>query len=216
MGEWTPNTYFDSLYESDRDLERVAERLQAEGMRDISVAAGYGRLLTFLVAATGARRVLEIGALGGYSGICLARALPEDGRLVSLELKREYAELARENLTAAGLGDKAEYRVGEAAASLEELKREGARFDFFFIDADKENYPHYLEACIALANRGAVIAADNTLLGGKTIDETRQGPSARAMRHFNQTIARDERLQGVHLSAFDGLALARVLSGMPD
>ncbi len=216
MDDRTPDRYFDDLYENDKDLERVTGRLREEGMRDISVAAGYGRLLTFLVAASGSRLALEIGAFGGYSGICLARGLPEDGRLVSLELKREYAEMARSHLTAAGLGDKAEYRVGEASASLEALKKEGARFDFFFIDADKENYPVYLEACIGLANRGAIIAADNTLLRGKTIDETKQGPSVRAIRHFNRIIARDERLQGVHLPAYDGLALARVIERTAD
>jgi len=208
--EWTADTYFDGLYERDPDLDRVTDRLSEAGMRDISVAAGYGRLLTFLVAASGAKRALEIGAFGGYSGICLTRGLPADGRLVSLELKPDFAKLAHTNLEAAGLGDKVEYLVGEAAVSLEKLMSEGARFDFFFIDADKENYPRYLEACIELANPGAIIAADNTLLRGKTIDENKQGPSVRAIRHFNRTIARDERLQGVHLPAYDGLALARV------
>jgi Predicted O-methyltransferase len=208
--DMTPEAYFDGLYESDADLDRVADRLREAGMRDISVAPGYGRLLTFLVAASGATRALEIGALGGYSGICLARGLPESGRLVSLELKSEFAEMALANLTAAELGDKAEYLVGEASANLVKLKERGDTFDFFFIDADKENYPYYLEACLELANPGAIIAADNTLLRGKTIDEKKQGPSVRALRQFNLTIARDSRFQGVHLPAYDGLALVRV------
>ncbi len=211
--ERTPESYFDALYETDADLERVAERLREAGMRDISVAAGYGRLLTLLVSASGAVNALEIGALGGYSGICLARGLPAKGKLVSLELKSEYAELAKANLTAAGHGDKVEYLVGEAAANLRQLKESGASFDFFFIDADKENYPLYLEACLELANPGAIIAADNTLLRGKTIDPAKQGPSVQALRQFNLTIARDARLQGVHLPAYDGLALARVKAG---
>ncbi|MFC4596758.1 class I SAM-dependent methyltransferase [Cohnella hongkongensis] len=208
--ERTPETYFDGLYESDADLDRVGKRLREAGMRDISVAAGYGRLLTLLVTVSGAKRALEIGALGGYSGICLARGLGADGKLVSLEIHREYAELALANMRDAGLGDRVEYRVGDASASLDRLKEEGEKFDFFFIDADKENYPLYLEACIELANDGAIIAADNTLLRGKTIDDARQGPSVRAIRQFNLAIARDARLQGVHLPAFDGLALARV------
>ncbi|QMV40593.1 O-methyltransferase [Cohnella cholangitidis] len=206
----SPDQYFDELYLKDPDLERVGESIQNAGMPAISVAPGYGRLLTFLVSLSHSRSILEIGALGGYSGICLARGLPADGRLVSLELRQEYADIAMANMAAAGLGGLAEYRVGDASASLEKLREEGARFDFFFIDADKENYPHYLETCISLANDEAIIAADNTLLRGKTIDESRQGPSVLAIRNFNRTIAQDPRLSGVHLPAYDGLALARV------
>jgi predicted O-methyltransferase YrrM len=206
----SPDQYFDELYLKDPDLERVGESIRNAGMPAISVAPGYGRLLTFLVSLSHSRSILEIGALGGYSGICLARGLPADGRLVSLELRQEYADIAMTNMASAGLGGLAEYRVGDASASLEKLQEEGARFDFFFIDADKENYPHYLETCIKLANDGAIIAADNTLLRGKTIDESRQGPSVLAIRSFNRTIAQDPRLSGVHLPAYDGLALARV------
>ncbi len=205
-----PEQYFDDLYGRDAELERVRESIRIAGMPEISVAAGYGRLLTFLVSLSGARSILEIGALGGYSGICLARGLKEDGKLVSLELKQEYADIARDNVTAAGLEGKVEYLVGDASESLDKIALQGGRFDFFFIDADKENYPIYLEACIALANKGAIIAADNTLLRGKTIDESKQGPSVLAIRHFNRLIAQDSRLMGVHLPAYDGLALAKV------
>ncbi len=105
---------------------------------------------------SGAQKVLEIGALGGYSGICLARGLDAEGRLTSLELKDDYAQLAHRHLTEAGLGDKVEYRVGEALDSLKLLEEEGRRFDFFyFIDADKGNYPNYLEYAIRLSNPGA-------------------------------------------------------------
>lgn len=205
-----PDQYFDELYSKDVALERVNESIRNAGMPEISVAPGYGRLLTFLISVSKARNVLEIGALGGYSGICLARGLPGDGKLVSLELKQEYADVAQMNMSAAGLGERVEYRIGDAKASLDSLAAEGARFDFFFIDADKESYPHYLEACIQLASEGAIIAADNTLLRGKTIDENKQGPSVLAIRHFNRIIAQDERLMGVHLPAYDGLALACV------
>ncbi|TFE31562.1 O-methyltransferase [Cohnella luojiensis] len=206
----SPDQYFDRLYDKDEDLERVIASIRKAGMPEISVAQGYGRLLTFLISLSHSSSVLEIGALGGYSGICLARALPVGGRLVSLELKQEYADLARSNMEDAGLGEKAEYLVGDASDSLAELIRQEARFDFFFIDADKESYPHYLEECIKLANDGAIIAADNTLLRGKTIDDLKQGPSVLAMRRFNEMIARDPRLMGVHLPAYDGLALARI------
>jgi caffeoyl-CoA O-methyltransferase len=203
--------YLEQLFAKDADLERVNETIHKAGMPEISVAPGYGRLLTFLITLSGARKVLEIGALGGYSGICLARGLPQEGTLISLELRQDYADVARESVTAAGWGERVQYRVGDASISLAELVAQEARFDFFFIDADKENYPHYLEQCIRLSNEGAIIAADNTLLRGRTIDHSKQGPSVLAMREFNRIIAQDPRLTGVHLPAYDGLALARVI-----
>lgn len=206
-----PEAYFDGLFEPDPEWERVSRTIRERGMPEISVAPGYGRLLTMLVAATRARSLLEIGALAGYSGICLARGLPAgEGRLVSLELKPEYAELASANLAAAGFGDRAQTLVGAAADSLALLEAEGRRFDFFFIDADKENYPVYLEFAIRLANPGAIIAADNTLLRGRTLNPDKQGPAVMAVREFNRTIARDPRLIGTHLPSYDGLALAMV------
>lgn len=209
----TSADYFDSLYPEDEVLNRVASSIRAAGMPEISIAPGYGRLLTLLVQLSGARNILEIGALGGYSGICLARGLVAsgtDGRLVSLELREEYAQLSHNNLAESGYGDRVSYKVGDARESLAQLVEEGERFDFFFIDADKDNYPHYLEQCIALATDGAVIAADNTLLRGRVVDEARQGPSVQAIREFNRLIAVHPKLTGVHLPAYDGLALARV------
>ncbi|MFC5703810.1 O-methyltransferase [Cohnella faecalis] len=209
--ERSPEHYFDSLYEEDPDLSRVEQTLSRLGMPAISVAPGYGRLLTWLVSLSGARAVLEIGALGGYSGICLAKGLAEGGRLTSLELRADYAEVARTNVEEAGFKGMAEYMVGDASASLERLHADGRKFDFFFIDADKENYPVYLEWAIKLGNVGAVIAADNTLLRGRTVDPGKMGPSVLAVREFNRLIAQDRRLAGVHLPAYDGLALARIL-----
>lgn len=203
-------SYFDSLFPADSDLERVKENLRKHGMPDISIAAGYGRLLTLLVKMSNAGSILEIGALGGYSGICLARGLSDTGRLVSLELRDDYAAIAKSNLSSAGFTDRVQYMTGDASLSLERLEAQGARFDFFFIDADKENYPNYLEWCIRLANEGAIIAADNTLLRGRTINPDKQGPSVLAMREFNRRIVQDPRLLGAHLPAYDGLALARV------
>ncbi|MGG1311962.1 O-methyltransferase [Cohnella laeviribosi] len=205
-----PEVYFESLFPEDRELARIEESIRERGMPEISVEPAYGRLLTLLAAATGAKAALEIGALGGYSGVCLARGLRAGGTLTSLELKPEYAELARANLAAAGFADKVEMIVGNAADSLEKLEADGRKFDFFFIDADKENYPAYLEWAIRLAEPGAVIAADNTLLRGRTLNPDKQGPAVRAMREFNRRIAQDERLIGAHLPAFDGLALAMV------
>jgi predicted O-methyltransferase YrrM len=206
----TPETYVDGLFAADEDWVRVRERLAANDMPDISVEPGYGRLLTLLVRASGVCDALEIGALGGYSGICLARGMAAGGSLVSLELKPEFAEVARSSMEAAGFGGVVEYRLGDAKLSLVALAEEGRKFDFFFIDADKGGYPDYLEWAIKLARPGAIIAADNTLLRGKTIDQTRNGPSVQAIRAFNEAIARDERLIGAMLPAYDGLALAVV------
>lgn len=202
--------YIESLYAVDPQLEHVKDTLRELGIHDISVAPGYGRLLTLLVRLCGAKHALEIGALGGYSGICIARGLAEGGSLCSLELEPEYASLAQRNLEFAGLGEKAEFRIGEALDRMEELRQEGRRFDFIFIDADKGNYPDYLEMAIDLSNPGALIAADNLFLRGKTFKETSQGRSATQVRLFNQRIAVHPRLECAILPAFDGLAIARV------
>lgn len=206
----TADRYVESLYETDADLERVNEAIRRHGMPEISVAPGYGRLLTMLVRLSGANRLLEIGALGGYSGICLARGLSGGGKLTSLELKDEFASVAKANLTAAGFGDVVEYRIGEALDSLERLGEEGASFDFFFIDADKGNYVRYLDWAIRLAAPGALIVGDNALLHGKTMDPDAKGGSVVVMREFNSRIATDPRLESTILPAYDGLCIARV------
>lgn len=206
----TAESYMEGLYEEDTVLERVKEVIRTQNMPEISIAPGYGRLLTMLVTMIGATKVLEIGALGGYSGICLARGLKEGGKLISLELKQEFADVAKQNLTEAGLGELVEYRIGEALLHLNDLLDQGERFDFFFIDADKVNYPNYLELAIKLANPGAIIAGDNTLMRGKVVDANQTKASVQAMRTFNQLIATDPRLESTILPAYDGLALARV------
>ncbi|GAA0133816.1 O-methyltransferase [Paenibacillus sp. YSY-4.3] len=206
----TPEQYSEELYAEDEQLNKVKQSIEESGIRDVSVVPGYGRLLTLLVKSSGAKAVLEIGALGGYSGICLARGISEGGKLLSLELKEENAALARGNMAAAGYGEIVDYLVGPALDSLIELERQGQRFDFFFIDADKENYPVYLEYAIKLALPGAIIAGDNTLLRGRTLNPDKNGPAVLAMRKFNEMIARDERLLSTFLPAFDGLALALV------
>jgi predicted O-methyltransferase YrrM len=202
--------YTESLYGKDEVLESVLASIRESGMPEISVKPGYGRLLTLLVRISGAKRVLEIGALGGYSGICLARGLPAGGRLVSLELREEYAALAHENLRKAGYGDYVEYRTGEALPSLEKLGEEGNKFDFFFIDADKGNYPNYLQWAIRLGNPGALIVGDNTLLHDKVMNPNEQGNNVRQMREFNRLIAEHPQLESVMLPAYDGLAVARL------
>jgi predicted O-methyltransferase YrrM len=202
--------YVESVYAEDVVLEKVKAGIRNRNMPEISIAPGYGRLLTLLVLASGAREVLEIGALGGYSGICLARGLAPGGRLTSLEVDAGFAGFARSNLEEAGFGDRVDYRVGPALDSLAELEREGRRFDFFFIDADKGNYPRYLDWAIRLGNPGALIVGDNILLHGRIADPEISSPSVRAIREFNERIASDPRLDSTLLPAYDGLAVARL------
>ncbi|WP_339223992.1 O-methyltransferase [Paenibacillus sp. FSL H8-0332] len=202
--------YSEQLYTEDELLLQVKAAIAAGGMPEVSIAPGYGRLLTMLVTLSRSANLLEIGALGGYSGICLCRGLAQEGRLTSLELKADYAELAQSHLEQAGFGDRVEYRIGPALDSLKLLEAQGHRYDFFFIDADKENYPNYLEYAIRLATPGAIIAGDNIFLRGRTLNTEKNGPAVQAMRRFNEMIAGDPRLTSTLLPAYDGLALAMV------
>jgi caffeoyl-CoA O-methyltransferase len=202
--------YVESLFANDADLTRAIEGIRAKGMPEISIAPGYGRLLTLLVQASGAQNILEIGALGGYSGICLARGLKGKGKLLSLELQQEYADVAYSHLQLAGLGDKVTYRIGDAMVTLPELVNEGIRFDFFFIDADKGSYPEYLDFAIKLANPGAIIVGDNSFMHGHTKDPSQNSNSVKAVRRFNERMAADPYLESTILPAYDGLAIARV------
>jgi caffeoyl-CoA O-methyltransferase len=202
--------YVESLYVNDEDLIRAVEGIRAMGMPEISIAPGYGRLLTLLVQTSGANHILEIGALGGYSGICLARGLQPEGKLLSLELKQEYADVAYSHIQQAGLADKVDYSVGDAMITLKELVKQNRRFDFFFIDADKGSYPDYLSFALELANPGAIIVGDNSFMHGRTMDASENSNSVKAVRQFNERMATDPRLISTILPAYDGLAIARV------
>ncbi len=154
----------------DEVLEGALRRAREAGLRSIQVPPEAGKLLGILARAVGARRILEIGTLGGYSAIHLARALPEDGRLITLEIDPRHAEVARQNLEAAGLSDRVEVRLGRALDVLPTLVAEGP-FDLAFIDADKETYPAYLDWSLRLVRPGGLIVADNALAGsGGPID----------------------------------------------
>ncbi len=206
----TAEQYVESLYAEDRDLANVKQGIRDHGMPEISVPPGYGRLLTLLARLSGGGAALEIGALGGYSGICILRGLRQDGKLISLELEQKHAEVAHKHIREAGMGDQAEFRVGEALDSLQQLFAEGHKFDFIFIDADKGNYPNYLEWAIKLSHSGSVITGDNVLMHGKSMNPQHSGPAVAAMRSFNRQIAEDPRLDSTLLPAYDGLAVAVV------
>ncbi len=203
--------YIRSLFvREDEVLRSIEGGLAERKMPQISVPPETGKTLYLLAKICSARRILEIGALGGYSTIWLARALPPEGRLISLELKEEHASFARENANRAGVGKQVEFRVGDATGLLAALENEGASFDFVFIDADKERYVDYLERSIRLARTGAVICADNALRGGRVCDESDRRPSTEAIRRFNEALSRDPRLESMLVPVGDGLAVARV------
>jgi predicted O-methyltransferase YrrM len=197
----------------DEALEAALRESEREGLPAINVSATEGRLLQMLVEISGTRKILEIGTLGGYSAIHFARALPSDGTLLSLELDEHHAEVARRNVGRAGLAEKVEIRVGDARRSLEGLVQGGeGPFDLIFIDADKEGYPEYLDWSLRLSRPGTLILGDNAIREGSVMDP--DDPMSRAMREFNEKLAKDPRLSAILLplirERIDGLAIARV------
>ena len=188
----------------------------AAGLPPIDVSAAQGRMLQILAAAIGARRILEIGTLGGYSTIWLLRALPADGRIVTLELEPHHAEVARRNLAAAGAGDRVDIRVGAATDTLAAMIAAGERkFDMVFIDADKPNNVAYLYAAMALERPGALIIVDNVVREGAIIDADDPDPRVIGTRALFEMVAKEPRLtataiQTVGAKHWDGFLLARV------
>lgn len=200
----------------DEHLTAALREGQAAGLPPIAVSAPLGRLLYLLARATGARRILEIGTLAGYSAIWLGRALPPDGQLLSLELEPHHAEVARASLERAGLGDRAEVVVGPALDSLARLAGDDAEpFDLTFIDADKGGYPDYLDWAVRLSRPGGLIVADNVVRGGAIVDEHSRDPNVIGVRRFLAKAAADDRLetavvQVVGTKGHDGLAIIRI------
>ncbi|MEK4092061.1 O-methyltransferase [Viridibacillus sp. FSL H8-0110] len=206
------NNYIDSVFQNNyTHLEEVISSIEENGMPSISVSPSSGKLLTMLVSISGAKNVLEIGALGGYSGICLASGFGKEGKLTSLELEEKYAELANNNLSKAGFGDQVLYLTGPALQSLEKLVEDNKRFDFFFIDADKENYENYLEYCIKLADSGAIIVADNVLAQGSVVDqEVKPKRYTELMKKFNENVANHPQLESILIPIGDGMTISKV------
>lgn len=186
------------------------------GLPGIDVAPNQGKLLMLIARLSGARNVLELGTLGGYSTVWLARGLPEDGRVVTLEAVPQHAEVARANVGRAGVGGRVDIRVGAALDTLPKLEAEQAGpFDVVFIDADKENYPHYLEWALKLTRPGSVIIGDNAIRKGHVIDADSDDENVRATRSFLELAAADPRLdatavQTVGSKGWDGFLLAIV------
>ena len=214
--QWTRvDQYFTALLlRPDPMLEAALKASDAAGLPQIQVAPNQGKFLMILARAQGARRILEIGTLGGYSTIWLARALPADGRLITLEAVPTHARVARQNIDRAGFAENVEVRLGRALETLPQLAAEGlGPFDFIFLDADKRTYPEYLEWCIKLSRRGTMIVADNVVRGGAVVDAANRDADVQGVRRFLELLSTDPRLsataiQTVGAKGHDGIALA--------
>lgn len=210
------DSYLDGLFgPADPALTAARERAAASGLPDIAVSPNLGRFLHVLALARGARSILEIGTLAAYSTIWLARALPDGGRLVSLELEDKHAEVARANVAEAGLAGRVDIRVGPGLDLLAGLEQEGATFDMVFIDADKPPYADYLRAALRLAPPGALIVADNVVRAGKVALGSSDDPAIVGVQRFNAALAAEPRVaaaivQQVGLKGHDGMAFAVV------
>ncbi|ELS52949.1 O-methyltransferase [Streptomyces sp. ISL-22] len=211
--------YFSAHLSPDDDVLQAALRdSEAAGLPSIAVSRPQGKLLQLLAEIQGARTILEIGTLGGYSTIWLARALPADGRLISLEYSAKHAEVATRNIARAGLDKIVEVRVGAALDSLPKLADENpAPFDLVFIDADKANNPHYVDWALRLTSTGSLIVVDNVVRGGRVVDAESTAPDVRGTREAIELIGKHPRLSGTAIQTvggkgYDGFALARVLA----
>jgi predicted O-methyltransferase YrrM len=211
------DTYFgDLLIPADEAMDAALAANHKAGLPQIDVTNLQGKFLELLVRISGARRVLELGTLGGYSTLWLARALPEDGVVITLELDPHHAEVARANLHRAGMLDRVEVRVAPAIESLAKLVHEGtAPFDLIFIDADKQSYPAYLDWALQLSHAGTVMVADNVVRDGKVVDADSDDEAVQGVRRFTEMLAAEPRLsatvlQMVSPKGYDGFALAVV------
>jgi predicted O-methyltransferase YrrM len=191
----------------DDALERIRKQIPERGLPEIMIRPEEAAFLQFLIAATGARSVVEIGTLGGYSGSWMARALPDDGKLITLEVEPKHADVAREHFALAGVADKVDIRLGDAHQLLRTLSDE-APFDFVFIDAEKEGYLDYLDWALENLRSGGTVAAHNAFRGGKVLEEVGQDERVRVIRDFNRRLADDPSVLATIFPAGDGMTLA--------
>ena len=212
----------DLLIGPDRALEEALAASAAAGLPPIAVSPSQGKLLHLLARMHASRNILELGTLGAYSTIWLARALPAGGRVVTLQLDPGYARVAAANLERAQLADRVELRVGRALDSLHELRETPADppFDFIFIDADKQSTPEYFAAALDLTRTGSVILTDNVVRAGALADGDSDDPRAIGMRRFHEMLARESRvsattIQTVGSKGYDGFTLAIVGDEQP-
>lgn len=217
---WTTvDTYFtDVLIEDDEILEQVLQSTEEAGIPAQNVAANQGQFLAILAQSIQARSILEIGTLGGYSTIWLARTLPDDGHLTTLEINPDYAAVARKNIELAGLSRQVQVEVDTALNSLQKMIGSSHEpFDFIFIDADKQNNKPYFEAALQLSRVGSIIVIDNVVRDGAVIDEKSTDARVQGVRELFATMATERRvivsaLQTVGSKGYDGFAIARVIA----
>jgi predicted O-methyltransferase YrrM len=206
------------LIPPDAALEGALKASDEAGLPSINVSANQGKLLMLFARMLNARNILEIGTLGGYSTIWMARGLAEGGRLITLEYEPRHAEVAMANLARAGLSDRVEIRVGRAGDTLPKLVEEGrGPFDLIFIDADKQGYTEYLEWSMKLSRRGTVIVADNVVRNGAITDSASTDEMVQGIRRFNRALAAEKRIsateiQTVGSKGYDGLAIVTVIA----
>ncbi|MGC2160943.1 MAG: O-methyltransferase [Silvibacterium sp.] len=206
------------LVPSDPVLDAALQASAAAGLPEIAVTPSQGKLLHLLALSQSARNILEIGTLGAYSTIWLARALPAEGRLITLEFSPKHAEVALANIARAGLSDKVELRQGPALETLPELAAEGIEpFDLIFIDADKQNNAGYFEWALKLSHPGSLIFVDNVIRDGAVADPATTDPMVQGVQRLNDMLARETRViattvQTVGSKGYDGFTLALVLS----
>lgn len=216
--QWTQVDRYitDLLVPADPALDHALAASQAAGLPAINVAPNQGKLLQLFARIRGARSILEIGTLGGYSSIWLARALPAGGRLITLEYDPKHAEVARGNIANAGLASSVEVRTGKALDTLPQLEKEGrGPFDLVFIDADKENIPAYFTWALRLTKPGSLIIVDNVVRKGAVIDADSKDVNIQGVRRFNELVSREPRVsatavQTVGSKGYDGFALLLV------
>ena len=204
----------ETIAPEDEALRHSVEAAEEAGLPSIQVSPPQGKLLQLLVRLVGAKKVLEFGTLGGYSAISMARALPEDGRLITLKAKAEYAEVARRSIDAAGVGEKVEVRVGPALEALPALEEAGP-FDLVFIDADKVNTPNYFAWALERTRPGGLIIADNVVRDGTLANATDPDDATQAQRRLHEMLSGNSRvsattIQTVGVKGYDGFLIALV------
>ena len=211
--------YFDKmLMPQDSTLDDALAACAAANLPAIQVSSVQGKLLHLLALIMGARNILEIGTLGGYSTIWMARALPEGGRVVTLEADPKHADVAQKNFARAGVANKVELRLGKALDTLPQVAAEGrSPFDMFFIDANKSNMPEYFEWSLKLARKGSVIIADNVVREGAVLDANSKDADIQGIRRFLEMVGKEKRVSGTALQTvgtknYDGFALVLVTS----
>jgi predicted O-methyltransferase YrrM len=197
----------DTFVEEDDLLKQIVADSEAKDIPLIQISPDNGKFLYMLVKMINAKQVLEIGALAGYSTIWMARAVGNDGKVITLEISEKHAEEAKNNYKKAGLENKIELMFGSALESIEKLKDK--KFDFVFIDADKENSSNYFEKVMALMNKGGIIACDNTLRFGKVVEDNPDS-GTKGILDYNKKAANDPRVESLLVSISDGLTISRV------